>query len=214
MLRLAALGVALLVLPTAASAREDYAQALADAFAGACVPQRLSFEGTKSQALAEGWTGVSRSEHPELAALMDKAEAALTADTDFKFTFAFEAFRREVAGAPHYLVVSRSESEPLQDLGAFKEIGCYVYNFEATSLPDPAPVSALTGKPIAHSVKQEGIKGHVWGPPCPMPRTGDTYLTYIAEGSAVVEQTGFSGLVLKFSTAEPDESEIVPETYC
>ena len=47
-----------------------------------------------------------------------------------------------------------------------------------------------------------------------MPRTGDTYLSYIADGSSYVADTGFSGLVLKFETSEPDPGEVVPETYC
>jgi hypothetical protein len=37
-----------------------------------------------------------------------------------------------------------------------------------------------------------------------MPRTLDTYLTFIPPGSPHVGQTGFDGIVLKFTTSAPD----------
>jgi len=58
------------------------------------------------------------------------------------------------------------------------------------------------------------INGWIWGPPCPMPRTGDTYLTFIPEVSQYKDQTGFTGLVLKFDTSEPKPDEVVPASYC
>ena len=37
---------------------------------------------------------------------------------------------------------------------------------------------------------------------------------WIAPGMDLIEQGGFTGLVLKFDTSEPAAGEVVPSTYC
>jgi hypothetical protein len=192
-------------------------QRVVDAFAETCVPQRLSYFGTRNQATDQGWTEVDQTAHPELDAIMKKALAELEADDTFPdIQFQYQAYRRDVAGRPHYLVVSHFNSGIIEGFDdPFIEIGCYLYDFDAGEPVDPAPVTAFTGKPLAREQVEPGhIAGYLWGPPCPLPRTGDTYLTLIPDGSRYAEQTGFTGLVLKFSTAEPDPGEVVPDTYC
>ena len=76
------------------------------------------------------------------------------------------------------------------------------------------PVTALIGKPIAASHSDQSMVAYSWGPPCAMPMTLDTYLTWVPDGSEHAVQVGFSGLVLKFETSEPDPDEVVPSTYC
>jgi hypothetical protein len=197
-----------------AGAASSYDQAFVDAFAEACVPGRLSFEATRDTARAAGWVEVERDDHPELAVTMAKADEIIAADPDFEMDIETLIHAREVAGTRHHLSVSRTifvvqEGEP-----PWVMVGCHLHNFDATAPIDPAPLTALLEKPISHSVDQDGLIGHVWGPPCPMPRTGDTYLSFVAEGSPASETTGFSGLSLNFSTSTPDEGEEVPETYC
>lgn len=223
MIRLAVivpLTLAAAIIP-AAAAPAGYGEAFVGAFAAACVPERLSYTGTKSNAEELGWTAAERTAHPELAALLARMEAGLAEAADMQPTFDYQLYARPVAGADHYLVVSRSSF--VMDLGSGEDasepevwasIGCYLYNFDAAEPIDPAPMTALIEKPIAHAVDQDGIVGHVWGPPCPMPRTGDSYLTFIAEGSPAAAQTGFSGLMVKFETSEPEAGEVVPATYC
>lgn len=214
---------ALPALPAAAAtpaAPAAYGEAFVAAFAEACVPQRLSYPGTKANAESLGWTLAQRQDHSELETMMARMDAGVAeAAKDFNATTDLEIYRKPVAGIDHYLVVARS-SFVMEGFGeneapdTWVYIGCYLYNFDATAPIDPSPVTALIGKPISHTVDEQGLVGHVWGPPCPMPRTGDTYMSYIADSSPVVAETGFSGLAIKFETSEPDPGEVVPETYC
>ena len=215
MLRAAHAGLlAALVVTPALAAPAAYDIAFVSEFADACVPQRLSFEGTKQTALAGGWQAVERTAHPELDVMMGKSEAGAKDPELFDVSFAYQVFSKSIEGATHFLVVSRSSAAIEEGGDPFTHIGCYLYNFDAAAPIDPEPVSALTGNPIANSQVDMHINSWVWGPPCPMPRTGDTYLTFIPEVSQYKEQTGFTGLVLKFSTSEPDPGEVVPSTYC
>ncbi len=203
----------LLAAGSSAAAAATYDQVFVDAFAEACVPGRLSYPGTQQAALAAGWREVERAHHPELAAMLAIAAAALD-DPELEFTYEDKIYARAIAGVEHHLVVARSSFVIDDPDDPWVYVGCYLYNFDARSPIDPSPVVALLGKPVAQTVKQDGMIGYVWGPPCPMPRTGDTYMSYIAEESPYVSQTGFSGLALKFETSEPDPGEDVPDTYC
>lgn len=205
----AALGAApALAAPTA------YDLAFVSEFAEACVPQRLSYPGTQDNALAKGWTAVERSAHPELDAMMAISEAAAADPELIDATYQYRIFSKPIEGQPHYLLVSRAGAAIEEGGDPWITIGCYLYNFEALAPIDPEPVSALTGQPIANSQINMHINGWIWGPPCPMPRTLDTYLTFIPEVSQYKDQTGFTGLVLKFSTSEPKPGEVVPDSYC
>lgn len=185
-------------------------------FAEVCVPQRLSYPGTLETAKAAGWVPVARTANAELDAMMTISETA-AADPELQATFEYELLGKSFADAEHFLVVSRSsfvidpEADPVDP---WILIGCYLYNLDATAPIDPEPVTALIGNPISNSISDATLTAYLWGPPCPMPRTGDTYLTFVPESSPQAQAAGFSGLVLKFSTSEPDPGEVVPETYC
>ncbi len=206
-------GMALAAMPAHAGSAA-YGEAFVGAFAQACVPARLSYPGTRANAETLGWATVERSAHPELDAMMAVAEAELESDPEMQPTFEYQAYSKPVEGQAHYLVVARSSFVVSDPADPWVFIGCYLYNFDAAEPIDPAPVTALIGNPIAQQVDQDGLRSWSWGPPCPMPRTGDTYLSHVSEGSPHVSTTGFSGLMLKFQTSEPDPGEAVPETYC
>ncbi len=214
MARSLALAVTLLAGAGVAPARASNDQAFVDAFAQACVPGRLSYEATKATAVEAGWTQIERSDHPELTAVMQKSDEMLAGEDDLEMSFEDVLYARDVAGTRHHLSVTRSSIviEPGDDPWVL--VGCRLYNFDATQPIDPALVSTLLDTTIAQSVDHEGMIGHSWGPPCPMPRTGDTYLGFVAEGSPMAATLGFSGVTLNFSTSTPDEGEVVPETYC
>lgn len=201
---------------SAMAAPSAYDIAFVSEFAEACVPQRLSYPGTLETARQVGWAPVERTAHPELDAMLAISEAAAL-DPELQATFQYQIFGKSFEGTEHVLVVSRSsfvvdsEQDPVDP---WVLVGCYIYNLDATAPIDPEPVTALIGKPIANGISDATLTAYVWGPPCPMPRTGDTYLTFVPEGSPQAEATGFSGLVLKFSTSEPDPGEVVPDTYC
>jgi hypothetical protein len=197
-----------LAVPTA------YDIAFVSEFADACVPQRLSYEGTQQQALAEGWVSVERTANAELDTMMAISEAAAKDPELIDASYDYRIYSKPIEGQTHFLVVSRAGAAIEQGEDPWILIGCYLYNFDAAAPIDPEPVTALIGQPIANSQVDMHIASWLWGPPCPMPRTGDTYMTFIPEVSQYKEQVGFTGLVLKFSTSEPDPGEVVPDTYC
>jgi hypothetical protein len=205
--------LAALVCATPALAEEEdrpeadaaYDYTFVDAFQKACVPQRLSFEGTKAQALSEGWKVIAEDSHPELAAMMALAHAAAVDPEypDWKSDFA--TYTKDVLGQPVHLVVTY-----LVAPGVMNIIGCYLYDFEIDRMIDPSNVDVLMGETSADSIDHDGLVGYVWGPTEALPRTLDTYLTLIHEGSPHAASTGFSGLMLKFETSEPEPDPAAP----
>ena len=195
---LCALAPLLVAIPAIAET-PAYDAAFVATFEQACVPGRLSFEDTKSRALAAGWTAVAETDHPELQAMMMVAkDAAVDPEyPDWKTDFAI--YRRALLDAPAYLVVTYVVAPEVMNL-----IGCHLYDFERQQMIDPALVTALIGNPISSSVDQEGVESHVWGPPPALPRTLDTYLSLIDDQSPHAATTGFSGLTMKFETSEPE----------
>lgn len=186
-----------------------YGQTFVASFEKACVPGRLSFEGTKEQAVAEGWKAAVETDDPELATVMATARAAAVDPEYPDWTTDFAVYRNTILGAPAYLVVTYVVAPEVITM-----IGCHLYDFAQTRMIDPDHVTVLTGNAIASTVDDKGLLSYVWGPPCAMPRTFDTYLTLIKPDSPHLEKTGFSGLMLKFETSEPAPGEDVPETYC
>lgn len=217
MVRVAVAGVlALIGLNSGTASALDYESAFVKAFADACVPRRMSYPGTLETARGAGWRDAERTANAELDALMAKSEEAAN-DPELKGTFEYTILTKPLLDQEHYLVVSRSTfiiGEEDDPLNPWTYIGCYLYNFDASAPIGPGQVSALLEKPVSNRHSDETLTSYVWGPPCPMPRTGDTYLSFVPEGSPHEVATGFSGLVLRFETSEPDPDEVVPETYC
>jgi hypothetical protein len=174
-----------------------------DAFKSACIPQRLSYEGSLQQAKAEGWATFNVASHPEFDAVMKLSAKGLeeAKAEGLEVVFQYEAFSKTVSDRPLHLIVSLGETEYLD------EIGCYLYDFDAEAAVVANDVSGALGIKPAQSMETAELSGHVWGPPPSMPRTLDTYLTYIPKGSPNVELAGFDGVVLKFTTSRPDEEE-------
>ena len=188
------------VLPAAAN---PFSAAFVEAFRETCVPERLSYEGTVGHAKALGWVAVEPPSHPEFAKVMEYSAKGLEeAKADgLELSFQQVSLARRVESRDLHLIVSFTGSEYLD------QIGCYLYDFAATEPVDAAAVGQMLGIAApAQSMETAEITSHVWGPPPSLPRTLDTYLTYIPAGSPHVEQTGFDGVVLKFSTSAPDEA--------
>jgi hypothetical protein len=202
----------LLALPAAAQPA-SYDQAFTDAFAEACVPGRLGYETSRQAALAAGWVETTPAAHPELAAIMALAETAAE-DPELEATFAFTVYGKAIAEQPHFLVVSTTSAVISDPKDPWVQTGCYLYNFDASAPLSPEPVTALIGNPISASREGDGALSHIWGPPCPMPMTGDTYLSFVAEGSPLVSQVPMTGIALNFTTTELAQGEPVPDPYC
>lgn len=186
---------------TLAVADSAWSKTFVETFRAACVPQRLSYDGTLAQAKAEGWTAFDPSGHRKFAAAMAKSDAGMAEAREEMPDLAFrsETFAKQVSGRPLHLVVSFTQSEFLD------AIGCYLYDFDAAEPVDPQAVTAMLGIEPGQSMSDATMTSVVWGPSPDMPRTLDTYMTFLPPGSPHVEQTGFDGLVLKFSTSAPGE---------
>ena len=173
------------------------------AFAQACVPQRMSYPGTVDQAKSVGWSDAATGAHRELDAVLSAADSETTEMAKDGWTFERASLSRVIAGRTHYLVVTRVHAPQIITL-----IGCYLYDFDASEEIDPQPVSELIGNPIARTIEDKGLVQYTWGPNVDtLPRTLDTNLSFIADDSPHKATTGFSGLVLKFETSEPDPAD-------
>lgn len=191
--------VAALGLSGPAAAHTPDGPAFVAAFREACVPQRLSYEGTQAHARELGWRPALPAADPELNAAFTLAEAEMAKDAEPGWTYRHAAFGRMVGGKLHYLVVTRIDAPDIITL-----IGCYLYDFGATAAIDPGLVTQFLGTEQARYFVNDGLEAWTWGPPPALPRTLDTNMTFVAEDSPHVELTGFSGLVLKFETSEPN----------
>lgn len=212
---LAALGLlAGLVSQPALAAPSAYDTAFVAEFEKACVPGRLRYEDSRKAAEAAGWVATSAQSHPELQALMARSETEALAPDLVGATFTYQAYAKEFAGVTHHLVVSRSGAVIDDQDDPLVFVGCYLYNFEATAPVDPEPVTTLIGNPNSDTHEMDGAISHIWGPPCPMPRTFDTYLNFVAAGSQATEIVPFTGVALNFSTSELPPGEPVPDPYC
>jgi hypothetical protein len=187
----------------APAAANDVSAAFVEAFKSVCVPQRLSYQGTVDHAKSDGWATFDVASHPEFDAVMKLSAKGLeeAKAEGLEVAFQYEALAKTVSDRPLHLIVSLAESEYLD------EIGCYLYDFGAEQAIVANDVSGALGIKPAQSMETADLSGHVWGPPPSMPRTLDTYLTYIPKGSPNVEKAGFDGVVLKFTTSAPEGEE-------
>lgn len=184
------------------------------AFGEVCIPERLSYRGTLSLAEKLGWRSLVAGENADYDRFIAHSDAMLAQeiaeDPNFLHGSGYAWFTREIGGQSHLLAVSYLLSEYLDT------VGCHLYDFNATAPMDPEPVTHLLGQPVAYTTDGGDpmyeadpavLVATVWGPSPRLPRTLDTYLTFIPEGSGVAAQTGFTGLMLKFSTSLPDRAE-------
>ena len=199
---------------SSAQAETPDSEAFVAAFGEVCIPERLSYKGTVAMAEKLGWQHVVPGENADYDRFIAHSDALLAGevaeDPDLIEATGNAWFTREIGERPHLLAVSYQLSQYLDTLG------CYLYDFAATAPIDPEPVTRLLGRPIAHTtdggdpfyaVDPAVLVTTVWGPPPSLPRALDTYLTFIPQGSEVAAQTGFTGLMLKFSTSLPDREE-------
>lgn len=182
--------------PASAAGTSD---AFVVAFGEACLPGQKSFTSAVKQAKAKGWSAVAASSHAQLAAVMQKsADGVAQGKAEGYVTdFLHETFSKMVSGRPLYLVVSLTQSN------IFDQIGCYLYDFDATASVDRAAVTRLLKVEPANVVADAAIVSAVWGPPPKATGRLDTYLTYIPASSPHAAKTGFTGVVLKTTSAAP-----------
>lgn len=210
----AAIAALMLLALTPAHATAPDGEAFVAAFGEVCIPQRLSYKGTLALAAKLGWQPVRTGENPDYDRFISFAEALLEKEIAEDPKLYDESkgawFTRDIDGRPHLLAVNYLLTKVLDTLG------CHLYDFAATTPIDPQPVTRLLDHPVAYTthggdpqyaVDPAILVVTVWGPPPRLPRTGDTHLTFVPEGSSVAARTGFTGVTLKFSTSLPDRAE-------
>lgn len=214
---LTALPVALLFaafLCGSAQAKTPDSEGFVAIFGEVCIPERLNYKGTVVLAENLGWQPVITGENADydrfITHAADLLAEEIAEDPDFIEGTDSAWFTRETGGRSHLLAVSYLLTEYLDT------VGCHLYDFAATEPIDPEPLTRLLGQPIAYTtdgsdpfyaVDPAELVSTVWGPPPGLPRTLDTYSTFIPEGSLYAARVGFTGAVLKFSTSLPDRAE-------
>lgn len=170
-------------------------------FADACTTARTSFADNKAAVAAAGWSVVADNANPELGAIIGFSNQAAADIRANNGEFDSAVFEKSIGGAMHYLILS----DALVSYGPRREniLGCYVYNFDAATAPDPAAVTALVGaEPTAYQVDAD-LSSWQWNAPVKFAQVMDIYLTYVPDESQYKTQYGFSGLVLQLNTAIP-----------
>jgi hypothetical protein len=179
--------VAIAAVPVSAAS-----DARVDAFRAACISDRQDFEAILVRASSDGWKVVTGETDPAL-----KAVLAASADSAAGSANSIRAFRKEIDGRPTFLVTSRVTS------GQYVLVGCYLYDFTATTPLAPELFNEWLGGPPAAEMNEPGnAVGYQWETPQTLPGTWDVYATFIAEGGAGAKETGFSGLVMKITSNE------------
>lgn len=192
---LAATGTPALAAPSA------YDVEFVSQFADACTAARTSFADNKAAVEAAGWTTVADNANPELGAIIGFSNQAAADIRANNGEFDSAVYEKSIDGAMHYLILS----DALVSYGPRREniLGCYVYNFDVATAPNPAAVTALAGaEPTAYQVDDD-VSSWQWNAPVKFAQVMDIYLTYVPDQSQYKTQYGFSGLVLQLNTAIP-----------
>ena len=172
------------------------------AFREACVPQRLSYDGMRELAGSLGWKPAVPGSSEELSSVFALADAAVAEQGGADWSYNRSAYDRIIGGKLHHLVVTRIIAP-----GVTTVASCALYDLGATDQIDPAPVADLVGAPEQRYFVNNGLHAHSWGESPSMPGTFQTVLTFVAEDSPHIDKTGFSGLVLKIDSTDPDAAE-------
>ena len=182
-------GLTVIAAPVPASTATD---ARVAAFRATCIPDRQDFEAILVRASADGWKVVTGDADPELKAVLD---ASL--DGSAGTGSAIHSFRKDIDSRAIFLVASRVT------FGRYILVGCYLYDFAATTPLAPELFNDWLGGPPAAQMNEPGnAVGYQWETPKTLPGTWDVYATFIAEGGAGQKEIGFSGLVMKITSNE------------
>ena len=175
-------------------------------FADACVTTRTSLADNKAAVEAGGWVAVAEGANPELGSIIGFSNQAAADIRANNGEFDSAVYQKPVDGVMHYLILS----DALIGYGPAREniLGCYLYDFDAATPPDPGPVTALVGAEPTASQSDEDVSSWQWNAPVKFAGVMDIYLTYVPEQSQYKTQYGFSGLVLQLNTAVPNPTAI------
>jgi hypothetical protein len=191
-----------------------------DTFRAACIPHRQDHVALNAALEASGWSRVEETDHPELAATQAKARAEIESEDTPEMTLDLAIWGKTVEGRRFYVIASRMDAligETEDDDGdgviedhekamEFDQIGCGLWDFDATAPIAPGAMTAWTASLPVQSFDQPGlIIGGTWNVFDMMPGTGEVHVGFIPDGSPFVERTGFSGVSITMSSATLDD---------
>ena len=208
------------IVQSAAMTPATTGDAALDAFRAACTPHRQNHLAINAALPGLGWSRVEETDHPELAATQARARAEMAADDMPEMTMDQTIWGRTVEGRRFYVVVSRmdaliGETRDRDDNGViedwekateFDQIGCGLWDFDATEPVAPGAMTAWTaGLPVQSFDLPGQLIGGTWNVHAMMPGTGEVHVGFIPEGSPFVERLGFAGLSITMSSATEDD---------
>lgn len=197
-----AVGLAILVLPGAASASPLTGDGFLATFATACLTGYRDPDRRDAAIEAAGWHPVADDANEMLSRMLALSRQSLVdAEREDGYSGSAKVYGR-LDGAESPYLVTTALKIPDDGEGAIDLLGCYLYDFDAAEPLDPALVTARFGEAPAEVEDQEGIiVSHAWRIE-QLPGVWELRSTYIPAGSPGVDVTGFSGRVLILTSEE------------
>jgi hypothetical protein len=170
-------------------------------FAATCIPEHLSYEGTRAAAVADGWAEIPEDAHPDLAEMMRRLHEVAASPAYATFTWDFSTYSKLILERPYYLIVQEFVGpEPMH------QVGCMIYDFAATEIVDPELFAKLFDAPILYTSDKDGMLHYTFGAAPALPGARPAMLALVRPGSKHAQPTGFAGMNLQFSSDVPGEN--------
>jgi hypothetical protein len=211
--------ISALVLMAAADVPSPPTDPRLEAFKAACLPHRQDLAKAAEALAADGWARVADDDDPRLAAAMAVARAH-GSDPDLQMTTDYSVWGRTRDGRRLYVVLSRVDAvigetrdsdgdgviQPRERASPWTQLGCGLWDFEATDQIDPAVMSAWVGAGPVQVIEAPGrIVGGTWNVHDMLPGTAEVHMGFIPVGGGMEIAPGYSGLSITMSSGLPDD---------
>ncbi|HET7718226.1 MAG TPA: hypothetical protein VFK86_21575 [Bauldia sp.] len=172
------------------------------AFEAACLEEHRDPDARRAVIRAAGWTPVPDQADSSLARLMEISRQTLvTAKQEEGVSGAIAAYGQRFAGRDLYLVTTELDM-PAEAAWKIDLLGCYLYDFAATTPLDPAIVSRRFDEKPAEVVDEPGvIVAQIWNIE-QIEGVWELRNTFIPPGSPAAAVTGFTGLAISLTSTK------------
>jgi len=196
MIRAPLCGLALALIPGVAPAAPLSDADFLSAFAVACLDGYRDPEARSRAIDAAGWAPVADDANPMLSRMLEIARRDLEQTKAEEGFVGSDAVYGRSGGATGPYLVTTELALPEEASWSLDLLGCYLYDFEATTPLDPAPITARFAEEPAEVEDQPGIIiSQMWAVEA-LDGVWELRSTFIPEDSPGVDVTGFSGRVM------------------